>query len=266
MKKRETFLRRIGILLIAVWIGLLTGGCALFEEQPYPSATDQFFVNDFADVLSDEDEQRIYNSGVRLFDATGAQVVLATVDSLGGRELEDYSIGLAREWGIGDAEKDNGILLLFLTDGPHSRIEVGSGLEGALPDSKAGRILDTYLVPWYEDSDGWSEALFNTYMALTNVVYTEYGMTEELYDLPEKKTDPVMDTVEWIVTLLPLIIFILIILLNRRGHHIWIFPGGFGGGGGFRGGGFGGGGGGFSGGGGGFSGGGGGFSGGGASR
>lgn len=253
MRKNKRF-----IALAAVVLLLLTG-CAAEPAITYPEPTERFFVNDYANVMTDEDEQAVYTAGASLYEATKAQIVLLTVNDLGGQSLEDYALHIARDWGIGDAEKDNGILLLFTVDGPHSRIEVGYGLEGALNDSKAGRILDTYLVPWYEDSDAWSTQLTDTYKAILNEVYREYGLTENLLTL--ETPSHLEEGVDWIY-----IVFLIILILaltSRRGGRFVFLPyfGGFHhhhhGGGGFGGSSFGGGG---------FRGGGGGFGGGGASR
>ncbi len=237
-------------------------GCALFSAPTYPTATERFFVNDYADILTDSDEQAVYQAGVALQQATDAQVVLVTVDSLDGQELEDYAIGLARDWGIGDADKDNGVLLLFTTDGPHTRVEVGYGLEGALPDSKAGRILDTYLVPWYGDDTVWSKRLTDTYTALINEVYVEYGLSDSQLPLDTPMPEEiVLEDAGALAMLLPLLLILVFCCTGIRRsvlfgvpfvgvHHRGGFHGGGFHGGGFRGGGgFGGGGGGFGGGG-----------------
>ncbi len=236
---------------------LLCVGCG--EETPaYPDPTDKLFVNDYADILTAEDEAAIYEAGVKLYEATDAQIAILTVEDIGDDSLENYANEVARKWGLGDEEKDNGILLLFTVDGPHSRIEIGYGLEGAIPDSKAGRILDTYLVPWYDDADAWSENLTNTYRVLVNEVYAEYGMTESRLPVEEPAEEEL--TPRDLLALLPmlLVLVLIIILAFKRGGRgggggVFFMPVGFGG---FRGGGGGFGGGGFSGGGGGFGGGG----------
>lgn len=258
-------LRRVACVLAAVLMLWLVG-CG--ESEPLPSATERFFVNDFADVMSDADEQTVYEAGVRLYEKTQAQVVLVTVNTLGGRDLESYALELARAWGIGDEEQDNGVLLLFTTDGPHSRLEIGYGLEGALPDSKAGRILDTYLVPAYDDESAWSTALAATYRGVLNEVYKEYGLTEEVHQMVDYDEQHVDDDGGDAIGVIVMFVLLLVLIsvTGRRGGGgiIPIFFGGFHHrGGGFGGGGFHGGGG-FSGGG--FRGGGGGFGGGGASR
>ncbi len=245
---------KISLCMLAVAMLLLTG-CGVQQAMSYPEPTERFFVNDFADVMSDADEQAVYEAGASLYQATDAQIVLLTVNDIGGQSLEEYSLAIARNWGIGDAEKDNGVLLLFTVDGPHSRIEVGYGLEGALNDSKAGRILDTYLVPWYEDEDAWSAQLTDTYKAILNEVYLEYGLTENLLTV---ETPMEQDGGE-LAMMIPLLVVLVILLASKRGGLFFLpYFGGFHhhGGGGFHGGGGGFGGGGFRGGGGGFGGGG----------
>ncbi len=253
-------------MLVAVCMWLT--GCAAEPAYLQLQATDKFFVNDYADVIAEEQELEIYRIGGALQQATDAQVVLVTVDSLDGEVLEEYSLGLFRQWELGDAEKDNGILLLFTTDGPHSRLEIGYGLEGAVPDSKAGRILDTYLVPWYEEPDAWSVRLTDAYKAVVNEVYTEYGLTEKVEPLETPLPEEEDLALEDLAMLVPFVVVFLLVFLsiNKRGGG----GGGFGPGlfiasnlgSSFRGGGRGGFGGGF----GGFSGGGGSAGGGGASR
>lgn len=222
----------------------------------YPKQTDKFFVNDYASVLSASAENKMYEQGKKLYYACKAQVVAVTVNSLEGEEIEDYSYNLAKSWKLGDKDADNGILLLLSVKERKVRIEVGSGLEGALPDSKTGRILDTYGVDYFSENK-FSEGMQSVYNSLINEVYIEYGLE------PDADYEPVEDDdgqIWYIVA-----VFILIFLFNfwsakKGGGRIHFFPIGFGGGFNSRGssGGFGGGGG--------FSGGGGGFSGGGSSR
>ena len=83
--------------------------------------------------------------------ATGAQIVVALFDSLEGESLEDFSIRLAEKWRVGRKELDNGaIVAVFLRD-RKMRIEVGYGLEGAIPDLEAGRIIRERLAPRFRE-------------------------------------------------------------------------------------------------------------------
>ena len=80
-------------------------------------------------------------------DRTKAQVVVVTVNDLSRMEIEEYALNLFRNWGIGDREKNNGVLILVNKESlianqrGRIRIEVGYGLEGAITDGKAGAIL-----------------------------------------------------------------------------------------------------------------------------
>lgn len=226
-----------------------------------PKPKSNFFVNDFANVISSEDEIKMQQQGEALYKKFGAQVVVATIKSLDGASLEDYSLQMARSWGIGSKNDDNGILLLLAVDERKVRIEVGTGLEGALPDSKTGRILDNYGMSYFKEND-FSQGLSSVYSSLVNEVYIEYGEKPEDGYTPISQDDSEdnSDIAETIAAI-PILIMILIIIFagrRRRRRGVFFFGGGYNDDD-FRGG--------FSGGsGGGFSGGGGGFSGGGSSR
>ena len=249
-------MRKIISFLIALvlLVGFSVTG---FAQTVYPKPTDNFFVNDFADILSSEQEAQLQSMGVNLYNASKAQVVVVTVDSLDGKDIDSYALGLARSWGIGDKDKDNGVLLLLSVTDREVKIEVGYGLEGALPDSKTGRILDSYGMDYFR-ADEFGKGILSVYNSLVNEIYIEYGMS------PDEDYTPVEDSLSTSSTVIYTIFILLILLfvLPRRFGLPFIFFGGPRGPHGFGGGGFGSGG--FSGGG--FRGGGGGFGGGGASR
>ncbi len=103
--------------------------------------------------VSAEVETQI-NSELTSFQQTGGpQIAVAVVDTTGNATLENYSIDLARSWGIGDKEKDNGVLLLIALEDRTLRIEVGSGVEGELTDVTARRIVDTIMLPRLRAND-----------------------------------------------------------------------------------------------------------------
>ena len=78
--------------------------------------------------------------------------------------------------GIGDKTKDNGILILISTGDREIRIEVGTGLEGAIPDGKAGRILDNYAIPDLKNNN-WDHGIKNCFNAIVEEVCKEYNIT-----------------------------------------------------------------------------------------
>ncbi|MBO5928946.1 MAG: TPM domain-containing protein [Clostridia bacterium] len=210
--------------------------------------TDRFFVNDFADVMDSETENALFAAGVQLYEKTKAQVVVVTVDTIGGADIHDYGVQLGRAWGIGDKEKNTGVLLLLAVQDRQVDISVGYGLEGAITDAKSGIILDNYAVPYFQDND-FSAGLAATYDALVNEVYIEFGLEPDPNYTPADE----LANNNWFPVIFLVLVFLLIVFgSGRRGGSFFFFPiggfghyhhrggggfGGFGGGGGFRGGG-----------------------------
>ncbi len=145
------------------------------KTTQYPDPTELFFVDDYSHVWNADTEYWIFDQAVRLYEVSKAQICLVSVPDTQADSLETYSLKLANSWGIGDEEEDNGILILFTTDEPHVRLEVGKGLEGCIPDGKAGRILDEYAVK-PKDKGEWNKAALNTFIAVAKTIYEEYGI------------------------------------------------------------------------------------------
>lgn len=140
------------------------------------SPDDVFYVHDGAQVLSEETEQYILNTNQELESKTGAQIVVVTISSLEGQSLEEYATELFRRWGIGDSEKNNGVLLLCAVEDRQFRVEVGYGLEGDLPDGKTGRMQDTYIIPLLRE-DKFDAGIKNGYNAFLQAVAEVYNVS-----------------------------------------------------------------------------------------
>jgi len=165
------------VILISVFISLPCYGL----QVDYPKPADNFFVNDFAGVIDQETEREIQNIAVQLYEMTTAQVVVVTIKSLEGQSIEEYAVNLFREWGIGTAEKNNGVLILIAIEDRWSRIEVGYGLEGALTDADTRRIQDNYMIPAFQEGD-YSSGIKNGFLATVQKVYDEYGIDIDKLD------------------------------------------------------------------------------------
>lgn len=257
MRKKKITIALIITVILSMLLPVFV--CAVKIPEP----TSSFFVNDFADVISDDDEKMLMAIGTDLYKQTTAQVVVVTVDSLDGTEIEDYALKLGREWGVGSKDADNGVVLLLSVRERKIDIEIGYGLEGAITDGMSGRILDDYAIPYLSDND-FSNGLSEAYKAIAYAVYDEYDIDPpaEFHIDNDYKSDK--KSGDFKLVLISVIIVIILLIVFSRGGFIF-FGNPFGGFGGFHGGGFGGGFGGRSGGGG-FSGGGGSFGGGGSSR
>lgn len=112
------------------------------QKKEFPQYTGH--VNDFAGVIDPSVEERMENILSNFEKLTGAQIAAVTVQSLDDRPIEDYANELYRAWGIGGKSgenKDKGALLMIALQDRKTRLEVGYGLEGDLPDGLAGEII-----------------------------------------------------------------------------------------------------------------------------
>ena len=195
-----------------------------------PIPVGDIYVQDFAGLLSLEQKSELNKLGRNLEDATTAQVAVLTVDTIDGSSIEEYSNEAFREYGIGSKENDNGVLLVISLKDRAVRIEVGYGLEGALPDGKIGRILDEYTVPYLQDGRP-DQAVIQTYKALYNEVALEYGWSGEQTEVvphEQKKSNPLSFIISAIVVvavvILDMLFFggtltrMLLIIISRGGN------------------------------------------------
>ena len=235
----------IALLLAALWSRRRAAAAN------FPALTGR--VVDDAHILSPVTIADLERKLADLEQKSGIQLVVATVPSLEGEEIEPYANELFRAWKLGEAKKNNGVLLLVAPKERRVRIEVGYGLEGTLTDAVSSLIIANAIAPRFKAGDfdgGVTRGVDDIITALTT-------------DSAEWKPKPTDTRAEHDPTLLdalaPFLIFLFIMFVltrigRRGGGNVVFIPMGMGGGcrggygGGFGGGGFGGGG--FSGGGG----------------
>ena len=110
-------------------------------------------VVDRADILAPRTERALTDQLAAAEDSTGAQIAVLTVPALQNETVEELAERVFNTWQLGDADRDDGVLLLVARDDRELRIEVGYGLEGALPDAQAGRIIRNVIVPRFRAGD-----------------------------------------------------------------------------------------------------------------
>ncbi|WP_338426111.1 TPM domain-containing protein [Sphingopyxis kveilinensis] len=110
-------------------------------------------VVDQADIIPAAQEAALNTQLLDLEKRTGHQLVVATVSDLEGRDVADYGYRLGREWGIGDAERDDGVVFLVAPNERRMHIAVGLGLEPVLTDAMSGRIIRDTITPRFKDGD-----------------------------------------------------------------------------------------------------------------
>jgi len=119
--------------------------------QTYPALTGR--VVDQADLLNPQQEAELSAKLEALERASSRQLVVLTLPDLGGREIEDYGVGLGRSWGIGQRGANNGIILIVAVQERKMRIEVGYGLEGIMTDALSSQIINRDIRPRFREGD-----------------------------------------------------------------------------------------------------------------
>ena len=117
----------------------------------FPALTGR--VVDAANLLSPANETALTAQSAALERHTGHQFVIATVVSLGGHPIEDYSLHLANHWGIGRKHIDDGLVLLIAPNERKVRIEVGYGLEKTVTNAEAAHIIDADILPFFRKGE-----------------------------------------------------------------------------------------------------------------
>jgi uncharacterized protein len=234
---------RRSLLLILLLVPCLASAQARF---PKPRG----FVNDFAGVIPDAEENRTEAICRELNQKTGAELAVVTVRELEGLTVETYANELFEDWGIGKKGEDNGVLILLAVTERKIWIEVGYGLEPVLPAGKAGGILDQYAMPFLSQND-FGNGLYAGASAVALTIAEDAGVTLT-GGIPASQRPASGRRVKGI-GIVPIIIFIILMIVTRGRILPWLLffmmmGGGRGGGGSFGGGGFGGGFGGFGGG------------------
>jgi uncharacterized protein len=240
-------------LLLIILLAICWGVNA---QKVIPQPNPPRLVVDNANILSPEQQATLERKLVVLDDSTSNQIVVLTVPTLGDQPIEDVAVETFRSWGIGSKKNNNGVLILIAVNDRKVKIEVGYGLEGAIPDVTCKDIIDNYISPNFKQGNyykGLDEATDN----LAKAAAGEYKV---------QRKDTSSGGGSGIFVFIVIIVIVFVVIGGSRGGGggggLWLaapllFSGGGFGGGDDEGGGFGGGGGGFGGFGGGSSGGGG---------
>ena len=261
MKIKMPFMR--GMLVVLMMLGMVFHGFG----QKLPEVSNRL-VTDYTQTLQPHQLQQLESKLVAFDDTTSTQIAVVILPTTDGYDIADFGVRLAQKWGIGRKGKDNGILLLVALQDRAVTIQTGYGVEGAVPDAIAYRIIQNEIKPAFRQGD--------YYTGIDRAVQALMSYTKGEYKAEPKKGQGTGSAGGGILIFILIIVFIVIIfgrgrkggggggnVLSGRGASDLLWwtllsqmgkgggGGGFGGGGGgFGGGGFGGfGGGGFGGGG-----------------
>ena len=178
---------------------------AFADEISNPAHQTDIYLADGAGMLSADAKDQLLTASKDLHEQTGAQFVIVTVPSLNGQSIEEYSNDLFNNWGIGDKDKNNGVLLLISKDDKKFRIEVGSGLEGTLTDAYCHNELNIL-------KDNFKKGDFDTgVLTVSKDICSSVSSGEEVTSNSHKLTE--MQKGILLVAVILLIIIIIIIIL-----------------------------------------------------
>ena len=186
--------------------------------QTFPEKSNRL-VNDYVGVLTSEESIALENKLVAYNDSTSTQLAIVIIQSLEGYEVSDYATRLAEAWGVGQKDKDNGVMLLVAIADKKITIQTGYGLEGVLPDAICKRIIENEIKPAFKKSNFYA-GIDNASTAIFKFAAGEYKADH----YKKKKGVPFG---------LILVIFIVAVVVMSRSKRNYQTIGGRGGMGGF---------------------------------
>ncbi len=189
-----------------------TGFC---EEALFPDYTG--YVNDYANILSDETKAKLAGLSGEIENKTTAQFAILTIDTTTPLDIETYAVKIFEKWGIGQKGKNNGVLMLVAVKDRAMRIEVGYGLEGAIPDALAKNIIEKSITPFFKNGD-YNAGVLQGAAVISRLIAKEYNVEiselENIKISPSSKKGSIFDFL--------FILFVIIILI--RGRLFWFIP------------------------------------------
>jgi len=232
---------RITKIFLLLFSLLYISSCGVKQkkESPVEGLKPQGYVNDYAGVLSEPVKAKLENIISRFEKQTTIEIAVVILKELKDYSIEEAAVELFEKWGIGKKDKDNGVLLILSLKERKVKIEVGYGLEGIIPDSVAGRILDIYGVPFLKNNE-FDKGIYATVIGIIGRISQKLNIKFNFLAgniAPQGYTE--RPHRGGAISLLPL--FVILIVLFRFGLW-WFFPfffigggSGYGSGGGFGG-------------------------------
>ena len=145
----------------------------VYPDKPSPPR----LVNDFAHLLKDGQDNQLEQKLVEFSRSTSCQISIVTIPNLEGHDINEYSVHLFNDWGLGEKGKDNGVLILVTLDDGYGKrrafITVGKGLQGVLTDAACGRIVRNEMIPPFKTGD-YGKGLSDAADAVIAVTKNEY--------------------------------------------------------------------------------------------
>lgn len=163
------------LIVFLIVLPLVAGLAGQVQQELYERLNPTGFVNDFAGVFPPNQRSELESFLAEVERKTTSQIAVVTISSLEDNEIRDFANRLFERWGIGRRDQDNGLLMIAAIQDRQVWIEVGYGLEPIIPDARAGRILDQYVIPSFRQGD-YAGGLSAGARAIAQIIAQEAGV------------------------------------------------------------------------------------------
>ncbi len=203
MKFVSRLFSRIRIPAMAMLLCLLSVATVLGQDFP---ETSNRLVNDYTNTLTASQKQLLEQKLLAFEDSASTQIAVVMMNSTGGYDISDYAVRLAKKWGIGNKKYNNGILLLVALGDRAVTIQTGYGIEGAVPDAIAYRIIENDIKPAFRQGD-YYKGVDDATSSLISYTKGEYKAD------PKQPKGKGSGSVMFVV----IIVIVLVVLFSNRG-------------------------------------------------
>lgn len=226
-----SMLKRFCVLFIISFFSLSSTVQA--ADEKFPKLEQPVFVQDHANLISDESKDKISKKGQKLQDGTDADILLMTMKSIGQTPRQDYALEAGRHYKVGDQKHNRGIVILLNMDNGNEYnnrgidIAVGDGLEGVLNDSKVGELIDSNFMPYQKKASKTNDAkkakayydqgLTKLYDAVWDEIAKSYGYDGKKFTEKEPQNSG-LGKIPFAFFILFIIVFFIIYFKNGGGR------------------------------------------------
>jgi uncharacterized protein len=197
-REKEKPMKKFRVSVLPLALLFIATATTAYAEQ-YPKATG--YVNDFAHLLTREQGALLNDELIAFEKKMTIEIAVVTVPGLNNQSLEDYARGLAKEWGVGKSNQNNGVVFLIAPKERKMRIETASGARVILTDSRADQIRDSAVLPRFKAGDMTQGIIDGTHaiMQALDASSVPVASKSETTSIPQSasgETAPLIDSVE----------------------------------------------------------------------
>jgi len=199
----------IRTLLTMTFVLLVCPSGLIGQQLPEPMVPFRL-VNDFTGLFSEQEQIQLNNKLLAFNNETSTQIYVVTWDDLEGFDINDYGARLGQAWGIGQENRDNGLLILVSPANRSVSIQTGYGLEGAVPDAIAKRIIEQVIIPGFREEQ-YFYAVDSAASVLISLTRGEYTADEYM-----EAGDDISPLATFIIIMIIFIIMAVVINQKQR--------------------------------------------------